>query len=83
MVVNFGKTPLADAFTKEIEFDNEKFEFAMNELPEVSKYSYLANNILHKNTNIDSKLIRMLIQKFPDGELNDQLSLILKTDYGF
>ena len=65
------------------EFDNEKFEFAMNELPEVSKYSYLANNILHKNTNIDSKLIRMLIQKFPDGELNDQLSLILKTDYGF
>jgi hypothetical protein len=56
------------------QFDKEKFDFAIQELPEKSRYFYLANNLLHCN-NLDdnTKLYKMLIRNYPDGNLNNKL----------
>lgn len=55
-------------------FDKEKFDFALKELPQASKYYYLANNILHLNQNNESKdLATRLIDLYPNGRLNDKL----------
>jgi hypothetical protein len=56
------------------QFDAEKFEFALQELPQVSKYYYLANNLLQSN-NIEAnkKLYERLILEYPEGELNNKL----------
>ena len=57
------------------EFDKEKFDFAFNELPEASKYYYLANNLLYSNANEQTKeLVARLVCEYPDGEFNDKLS---------
>lgn len=56
------------------EFDNEKFDLALKELPDQSKYYYLANNLLYANCNKQTQeMIARLFEKYPDGELNDQL----------
>jgi hypothetical protein len=56
------------------QFDTEKFEFALQELPQVSKYYYLANNLLQSN-NIEAnkKLLERLILEYPEGKLNNKL----------
>lgn len=56
-------------------FDKEKFDFAIQELPDKSRYSYLANNLLHCN-NLDEnyELYKMLINKYPVGDLNNKLN---------
>lgn len=57
------------------EFDKEKFDFALKEVPQASKYYYLANNLLHLNCNEETKkLVTRLVVLFPDGKLNDKLS---------
>lgn len=56
------------------QFDREKFEFAIKELPEISKYYYLANNLLQAEKSLDFKnLADRLITDYPDGELNSKL----------
>ncbi|WP_152969627.1 hypothetical protein [Pedobacter sp. Hv1] len=56
------------------DFDKEKFDFALKELPKASKYYYLANNLLHINYNEKTKeLVTRLIGLYPDGKLNDRL----------
>ncbi|WP_379090011.1 hypothetical protein [Pedobacter sp. UC225_65] len=56
------------------EFDKEKFDFALKELPKASRYYYLANNLLHLNDNEKTKeLVTRLINLYPNGELNDKL----------
>lgn len=56
------------------EFDKEKFDLVLKELPKASKYNYLANNLLHLNHNVKTKkLAARLIKLYPDGELNDKL----------
>lgn len=55
------------------EFDKEKYDLAMVELPEKSRYSYLANNIL--NSDEDNKnLADRLMTEFPNGALNNKLT---------
>lgn len=55
-------------------FDREKFDFALNELPQASTYYYLANNLLHLNYDIRTKeLVARLMGLYPDGELNEKL----------
>ncbi|MCG2615176.1 hypothetical protein LZZ85_12825 [Terrimonas sp. NA20] len=55
------------------EFDKEKFEFALQELPSASRYFYLANNLLHLNNGKEKELADRLIALYPGGELNDKL----------
>ncbi|TDO22737.1 hypothetical protein [Pedobacter duraquae] len=56
------------------ELDKEKFDFALKELPQTSKYFYLANNLLHLKYNIKTKeLVARLIKLYPAGKLNDKL----------
>lgn len=56
------------------EFDNEKFDFALKELPHASKYYYLANNLLHLTYNEKTKLlVTRLVKLYPNGKLNDKL----------
>ena len=56
-------------------FDKEKFDFAIQELPEKSRYSYLANNLLHSyNLDDNYKLYKMLINDYPVGDLNEKLN---------
>jgi hypothetical protein len=56
------------------EFDQEKFEFALQELPKASRYFYLANNLLYLNDDGKAKdLVARLIELYPGGELNDKL----------
>ncbi|WP_316794216.1 hypothetical protein [Pedobacter frigoris] len=51
------------------EFDAEKFDFALKELPQASKYYYLANNLLHLDYNEEAKdLITRLISLYPNGK---------------
>ncbi len=55
-------------------FDKEKFDFALEELPQASKYYYLANNLLHKSYDEQAKtLATKLIDLYPNGELNGKL----------
>ncbi|MBN2612350.1 MAG: hypothetical protein JXB00_12395 [Bacteroidales bacterium] len=55
-------------------FDKEKYEFAILELPEISKYYYLANNLLFSDNSSDFKnLANRLIKDYPNGELNNDL----------
>jgi hypothetical protein len=57
------------------QFDSEKFEFALQELPQVSKYYYLANNLLKlSNIEANKELCEKLILKYPEGELNNKLT---------
>lgn len=57
------------------EFDTEKFDFALRELPHSTRYYYLANNLLHSNCNEHTKvLFARLINEYPKGELNNKLS---------
>jgi hypothetical protein len=55
-------------------FDKEKFDFAIQELPEKSRYYYLANNLLHcDNLDDNYKLYKSLINEYPLGDLNNKL----------
>lgn len=56
-------------------FDKEKFDFAIQELPEKSRYSYLANNLLHcNNLDYNYKLYKKFINEYPVGDLNNKLN---------
>lgn len=56
------------------EFSKSKYDLAIAELPNRSKYYYLANNLLHtKPTSDFFSLYEDLIQRYPEGELNDKL----------
>lgn len=55
-------------------FDEEKFAFALQELPKASGYYYLANNLLHISPNVNTKqLVARLAALYPKGDLNDKL----------
>ncbi len=55
-------------------FSKDKFKFAVSELPEISQYHYLANQLLHQGNTIENKdLSIQLIQKYSNGELNKKL----------
>ncbi len=55
-------------------FDKDKFDLALKELPQASKYYYLANNLLYANYNVETEeLYTRLIGEYPNGELNDKL----------
>jgi len=55
-------------------FDKEKFDFALIEIPEKSRYSYLANSLLHCDNSDDNlELYKMLVRDYPDGDLNNNL----------
>ena len=52
----------------------KKFDFALKELSEISKYYYLANNLLPADNSIHFKnLATRLTHDYPDGELNINL----------
>jgi hypothetical protein len=54
--------------------DQEKFDFALKELPKASRYFYLANNLLLLTDNEKVKeLATRLMILYPDGQLNDKL----------
>lgn len=56
------------------EFDKEKFDFVMSELPKNSQYYYLANQLLHQENSADNKdLSIQLIEKYSKGDLNEKL----------
>ena len=62
-------------------FSKEKSRFAWEELPEVSIYYYLANQLFHvDSTDEYMGLYDMLITHYPDGELNDKLNEKYKTE---
>lgn len=55
-------------------FDQEKFDFALAEIPTASKYYYLANQLLHvKNHEKTKPLVTTLLGLYPNGKLNNQL----------
>lgn len=55
-------------------FNEEKYELVKRELPKVSQYHYLANQLLHqKNTEKNQTLTIQLIKENPQGDLNDKL----------
>ncbi len=55
-------------------FNKEKFQFTMSELPEISKYYYVANQLLHQEKTIENKELSIqLVKKYPEGELNEKL----------
>jgi len=74
LYLNFKFSEMQKELTIYKEFDKEKFDFALKELPEASKYNYLANNLLYINCNEQTKeLVTSLVDQYPDGELNDKL----------
>ncbi|WP_308991349.1 hypothetical protein QLS71_001255 [Mariniflexile litorale] len=74
LYLNFKLSKLKNKLITYKEFDKEKFDFALKELPQTSKYYYLANNLLHLNYNEQTKeLVTTLIDLYPDGKLNDKL----------
>ncbi|MEQ6121766.1 hypothetical protein [Reichenbachiella sp. MALMAid0571] len=74
LYINFKYSEMAHKLVVYKEFDKEKYELASSQLPPLSKYSYLANNLLHSNMNQQTKtLSKKLIEEYPDGELNDKL----------
>jgi hypothetical protein len=74
MYLSFKFSKLKNQLIAYKEFDREKFDFALKELPPASKYYYLANNLLHSNYNEKTKeLVTRLIKLYPDGKLNDKL----------
>ena len=74
LYLNFKLSKLKNKLITYKEFDKEKFDFALKELPQVSKYYYLANNLLYLNYNEQSReLVTRLIDLYPNGELNDKL----------
>ena len=55
-------------------FNKDKFQFAVSELPEMSQYYYLANQLLHQENTIENKDLSIeLVQKYSNGDLNDKL----------
>ncbi len=55
-------------------FNKDKFQFAASELPGISKYYYLANQLLHQEKTIENKELSIqLVQKYPNGDLNEKL----------
>ena len=74
LYLNFKFSKLKNKLITYKEFDKEKFDFALKELPQVSKYYYLANNLLHLNNHEQSRELAIaLIELYPNGELNDKL----------
>ena len=74
LYLNFKFSKLKNKLITYKEFDKEKFDFALKELPQVSKYYYLANNLLHINYDEQStELATALIELYPNGGLNDKL----------
>lgn len=57
------------------EFSMSKCKTAINELPEMSAYYYLAGQLLHtmRTESFVEDLVISTIKKFPEGELNDLL----------
>ncbi|MEN8193084.1 MAG: hypothetical protein ABFS12_09735 [Bacteroidota bacterium] len=75
LYLNFKFSELKNELITYKEFDNEKFDFALKELPQASKYYYLANNLLYSVCTEQTKeLFASLIVEYPQGELNDRLS---------
>lgn len=55
-------------------FNKEKFELVTEVLPKKSQYYYLANQLLHQENIIENKDFSIqLIQKYPNGDLNERL----------
>jgi hypothetical protein len=55
-------------------FNKEKFQFASSELPVISRYYYLANQLLHQEKTIENKdLLIQLVKEYPNGVLNEDL----------
>jgi hypothetical protein len=56
------------------QFNKEKFDFAMDVLPKISRYHYLANNLLQVEKSEEFKnLADILLTDYPDGGLNDKI----------
>jgi len=74
LYLNFKFSKLKKKLITYKEFDREKFDFALKELPQVSKYYYLANNLLYLKYNGQlNELVTKLTDLYPNGELNDEL----------
>lgn len=59
---------------KYYDFNKEKFEFVVNELPKKSQYYYLANQLLHEESSVEFKdLYTLLIKEYPKGDLNKKM----------
>ena len=57
------------------DFNKEKFDFVVNELPKKSHYYYVANQLLHKENPAEFKdLYTQLIKEYPRGDLNEKLA---------
>lgn len=75
LYLNFKFSEMKKELVVYKEFDEEKFDFALKELPQSSKYYYLANNLLYLSCNEKTKeLVTRLVNVYPKGELNDKLS---------
>ncbi len=74
LYITFKFSKLKKTLVTYKDFDSEKFDFALNELPAASRYSYLANNLLHLHQDVNAReLVARLIALYPKGNLNDQL----------
>jgi hypothetical protein len=61
------------------EFDKEKYDYALKELPEISRYFYLSNNLLHLDNTLDNKnMADKLVRDYPNGDLNNKLIMKYK-----
>jgi hypothetical protein len=55
-------------------FDKEKYDLVSSVLPQLSKYLYLANNLLHSNKTEQTRaLYKRIVKEYPEGELNAKL----------
>lgn len=74
LYLNFKNSLNNKKLTIHVPFDSEKYDLATKELPNLSKYYYLANNLLFANCNDESiELFKRLAEEYPDKELNDKL----------
>ena len=74
LYMNFKMNENQQAYLAYNVFNKDKYELALKELPEISQYYYLANNLLH--TDSKQKFIDLyhdIIMRYPNGELNIKL----------
>lgn len=75
LYLNFRNSEIKNELTIFKTFDKEKFDLALIELPQPSRYYYLANNLLYANCNEETEeLYTRLIEYYPEGELNNKLT---------
>jgi hypothetical protein len=74
LYLNFKISIKEGKYVKYQKFDKYKYDFAEKELPEISKYFYLANHLLHsENLDNGNDLAMKLMQEYPNGALNQKL----------